>query len=146
MTSDDVRTSDHADATPAYAWAWLPGHAEPVVVGRLRQRGDRIVFGYGESYLARPDALSLYGPELPLRPGTIEPLDALAMPGCLRDGSPDAWGRRVIEARLGVAGQRLERDRLSPGVGEQPLRCPGLSNESDRVCRPVRHSDPRRTP
>lgn len=82
-----------------FVWVWLPGAVEPVVAGRLGSSGDHFVFAYGQSYLARHDAVSLYRPELPLRSGPIEPIGGLDLPGCLRDGSPDAWGRRVILAR-----------------------------------------------
>lgn len=93
-------TSDHPDRV--YVWTWLPGETHPIVAGLAEVRGGRMRFAYGRSYLARPEAISLYGPELPLREGWSEPLGALTMPGSLRDGAPDAWGRRVIEARLGV--------------------------------------------
>jgi serine/threonine-protein kinase HipA len=84
----------------AFVWAWLPGTTEPVVAGRVvAVNGDRYVFAYGQSYLARPDAVPLYTPELPLREGPIEPRQNLLLAGCLRDASPDAWGRRVILAR-----------------------------------------------
>lgn len=86
----------------AFVWTWLPGQVEPVVAGALSYRGSGLRFVYGESYLARDDKISLYGPELPLGPGWIEPDGYLDLAGCLRDGAPDAWGRRVIEARLGV--------------------------------------------
>ncbi len=84
----------------AVVWTWLPGATEPVPAGRLREAQGRLAFAYARSYLARADAISLYGPELPLRSGPIEPLPGLAMPSCLRDGSPDAWGRRVIATRM----------------------------------------------
>lgn len=84
----------------AFVWAWLPGAGEPVVAGRVvAVNGGRYVFAYGRSYLARPDAVALYAPELPLREGPIEPRPDLPLAGCLRDASPDAWGRRVIMAR-----------------------------------------------
>lgn len=84
----------------AFVWAWLPGATEPVVAGRVvALDGERYVFAYGQSYLARPDAVPLYAPELPLRGGPIEPRPNLPLAGCLRDASPDAWGRRVIMAR-----------------------------------------------
>lgn len=88
-------------------WTWLPGHTDPVVAGVARPRGNVVEFGYGRSYLDRPGAISLYGPELPLRSGWIAPRTTLSIPGCLRDASPDAWGRRVIEARLGVGENSL---------------------------------------
>ena len=66
----------------AYVWAWLPGETRPVVAGRLAVAGDRLVFNYGRSYLERDNAISLYAPELPLRPGTLPLLDGLRMPSC----------------------------------------------------------------
>ena len=89
-----------ADATEAYVWIWLPGETEPVVAGRLTQDGDRLLFTYGASYRERQDAIPIYEPELPLQRGTIAPKPGLSMPSCIRDGSPDAWGRRVIINRL----------------------------------------------
>ena len=96
MTSEPPATSSPREA---YAWVWLPAAVEPVVAGLLERVGDAITFTYGRSYLARDDAVSLYGPELPLRPGRIEPLPGLRMASCLRDAGPDAWGQRVILAR-----------------------------------------------
>ncbi|WP_038130601.1 type II toxin-antitoxin system HipA family toxin [Thioclava indica] len=84
----------------AYVWIWLPGETEPVVAGRITQSGDSYTFNYGTSYLNRKDAIPIYEPELPLRRGLIEPAAGLSMAGCIRDGSPDAWGRRVIINRL----------------------------------------------
>ncbi|MCR8726686.1 type II toxin-antitoxin system HipA family toxin [Frigidibacter sp. ROC022] len=89
-----------AEATEAFVWMWLPGATEPVVAGRLDQDGDRLLFTYGASYRRRKDAIPIYEPELPLREGVIEPINGLSMPSCIRDGSPDAWGRRVIINRL----------------------------------------------
>lgn len=89
-----------AAATAAFVWIWLPGATEPVVAGRLDSDGDRLPFIYGASYRRRNDAISIYDPELPLKEGLIEPANGLKMPSSIRDGSPDAWGRRVIMNRL----------------------------------------------
>lgn len=94
-----------APYSEAYVWIWLPGATEPVVAGLLSQQGGTLVFNYGRSYLARPDAIAMYVPELPLRPGVIPLLPGLNMPSCIRDASPDAWGRRVlINRKLGMKG------------------------------------------
>lgn len=87
----------------AYVWVWLPAQTQPVVAGRLAAEGDTLVFNYGRSYLARTDAISLYEPELPLRPGALPLPPGLTMPSALRDAAPDAWGRRVILNRLSGA-------------------------------------------
>lgn len=89
-----------SDASTAYVWIWLPDAEAPVVAGRVDQRADRLIFGYGRSYLERPDAISIYEPELPLRPGPTEPLPTLQAAGCLLDAGPDSWGQRVILNRL----------------------------------------------
>ena len=93
------------DYDQAYVWIWLPGEIRPVVAGVLQRSDDRLLFNYGKSYLARKNAISIYAPELPLRPGELPLVDGLIMPGCIRDGSPDAWGRRVvINRKLSVKG------------------------------------------
>ncbi|MFW7357808.1 MAG: type II toxin-antitoxin system HipA family toxin [Brucella sp.] len=89
-----------ADATEAFVWTWLPGATEPVVAGRLDQDGERLLFTYGASYRRRKSAIPIYEPELPLQEGVIAPINGLTMASCIRDGSPDAWGRRVIINRL----------------------------------------------
>ena len=107
----------HTPYSEAYVWVWLPNAKEPVVAGLLTQQGPQLVFNYGRSYLARPDAISLYAPELPLQPGSISLIPGLNMPSCLRDASPDAWGRRVlIHQKLGVKGAdaaQIELDELT---------------------------------
>src|SRR5690554_3600038 len=95
MMTSDVNTPDSA-----FVWTWLPNETEPVVAGRITAEGERYIFNYGASYLARKDAIPLYEPELPLQRGRIEPLPNMEMASCIRDGSPDAWGRRVIINRL----------------------------------------------
>lgn len=85
----------------AFVWIWLPGAAEAVVCGRLDDRGATVTFGYATSYLARADALPLYGPELPLREGAQHSLSGNRLPLCIDDAMPDAWGRRLVHHRLG---------------------------------------------
>lgn len=91
-----------SESTTAYAWIWLPQETEPVPAGRLDRDGDVLVFTYGRSYLERSNAIALYLPELPLRPGPQTPLVGVVA-GCIRDAAPDGWGQRVIENSL--AGQ-----------------------------------------
>jgi serine/threonine-protein kinase HipA len=91
----------------AFVWVGLPGHTTPVVAGRVhfQRNGARYVFGYGRSYLERPDAISLYTPELPLRTGWQAPRSNMSIASVLRDAGPDSWGQRVILERLhGVKG------------------------------------------
>jgi serine/threonine-protein kinase HipA len=100
-----------SEASPkeAFVWVWLPGEIEPVVAGRLAAAGDQLLFNYGRSFLARKNAVPLYEPELPLRPGVLPLLNGLRMPSCIRDAAPDAWGRRVIlNRRLGAKGSGID--------------------------------------
>ena len=86
----------NSEYTEVYVWIWLPGETEPVVAGKLAAIGTTYVFNYGQSYLQRGNAIPIYDTELPLRQGLLPLLSGLAIPGCLRDAAPDAWGRRVI--------------------------------------------------
>ena len=86
----------NSEYTEVYVWIWLPGETEPVVAGRLTAVGTTYVFNYGQSYLQRGNSIPIYDSELPLRQGLLPLLSGLSIPGCLRDASPDAWGRRVI--------------------------------------------------
>ena len=96
-----------------FVWFWLPDATEPVVAGRIELEGKHLVFNYGRSYLDKHGSLPIYEPELPLKSGAIEPLDGLSMAGCLRDGAPDAWGRRVIINRLlGQKGEAIDIAQL----------------------------------
>lgn len=93
----------------AFVWIWLPGETEPVVAGRLEADNGNIMFNYGKSYLERiggsKPAIAIYEPELPLGSGLLPLPEGLAMPGCIRDAAPDAWGRRVIiNKKLGLKG------------------------------------------
>ncbi|MBT3196201.1 MAG: type II toxin-antitoxin system HipA family toxin [Gammaproteobacteria bacterium] len=80
----------------AYVWIWLPDTETPIVAGLLSQSENQLVFNYGRSYLENPHAIPIYAPELPLQSGTISLVSGLSMPSCIRDASPDAWGRRVL--------------------------------------------------
>jgi serine/threonine-protein kinase HipA len=120
MTSSPRSPGEAPKEAPkeAYVWVWLPGATEPVVAGRLAKGpADALLFNYGRTYLERPEAISLFDRELPLRAGEVAPLSGLTMPGCLRDASPDAWGRRVIINRtmglVGDAAAAVDLDELT---------------------------------
>lgn len=89
-----------------FVWIWLAGRVEPVPAGVLESARGLMRFAYARSYLGRKEAINV-GPELQLRTGWQQPGPGLTVAGCLRDGSPDAWGRRVIEHRLGVGENEL---------------------------------------
>lgn len=132
--------------TELYVWVWLPGDLEPVVAGRLYRPKDRpgnLYFNYGNSYLSRPDAIPLYSPELPLRKGTIAPAEGLAMASSLRDGSPDAWGRRVIIHRLmgKASSPDTELDELTYMLESGSDRIGGLDFQASPTDYVSRNSD-----
>ncbi|MFZ0525456.1 MAG: type II toxin-antitoxin system HipA family toxin [Xanthobacteraceae bacterium] len=106
-------TTSEKKPAEAFVWVWLPGATTPVVAGRLYADGDRLLFNYGRSYLARNEAIALYEPELPLRTGALPLLPGLNMPNCMRDAAPDAWGRRVIlNRRFGKSGKEIDTSEL----------------------------------
>ncbi|MBY0545385.1 MAG: type II toxin-antitoxin system HipA family toxin [Gammaproteobacteria bacterium] len=88
------------NAQEAFVWIWLPHETQPVVAGKLAMANNKLIFNYGKTYLQRENAIAIYDVELPLRQGDLPLLSGLSMPGCIRDGSPDAWGRRVLINRL----------------------------------------------
>lgn len=106
-------TSELQHPREAYAWVWLPQATEPVVAGRLVTVGGEDHFIYGRSYRERPDAIPLYLPELPLGSELIPPPANMPIAGAIRDGAPDAWGRRVIlNKTFGAKGVDLDRLHL----------------------------------
>ncbi len=99
--------------TEAYVWIFLPGEVKPVVAGKLSKDNQSLIFNYGQSYLERQNKISIYEPELPLKSGALPLLRNLTMPGCLRDASPDAWGRRVIiNKKYGAVGSSIDQYQL----------------------------------
>ena len=85
----------------------LPGRTEFTLAGRFRRRraedGTPVgEFVYGRSYLERPDAVEFDPRELPLAAGQRETVRLGGFFGAIRDAMPDAWGRRLLERRLGA--------------------------------------------
>jgi serine/threonine-protein kinase HipA len=87
----------------------LPGATEAVPAGRLTliEQGTQVqasTFAYGRRYVARANAVPVDPVALALLPAQNDqprlPPAGLALFGALRDATPDAWGRRVIENRL----------------------------------------------
>jgi serine/threonine-protein kinase HipA len=80
--------------------------------------------------MSRPEAISLFTPELPLRTGWIDPPEGMAMAGCLWDSSPDSWGQRVIIARLtgllGAAADEVALERTTFLIESGSNRIGGL--------------------
>src|SRR5258706_4107523 len=58
-------------------------------------------FIYNPTYLKRADAVPLDPYELPLVPRRVQTVKLKGIFGPLRDASPDAWGRRIIQKHTG---------------------------------------------
>lgn len=128
-----------------YVYLQLPGTLEVVICGRYERevlRDGRVLgrFIYGKSFRERPDAVPLDPYHLPLAPRRYETARLDGMFGALRDASPDAWGRRVIEKMTGRAdfdeldfllhGPEDRIGALSFGNGPIP---PGRTRKFNRV-------------
>ena len=126
-----------------YAFIQLPGSFEWVICGVLNvndvgQNAYRGIFQYGRSYLARQNVPSLDPYNLPLSDRPQEFTKLRGIPGARRDASPDAWGRRVIQAKLGLQEADLsEVDYLlnGPDDGAGNLRF-GPSTKPPTAARP----------
>jgi len=89
----------------AYVYVQLPGTLEtvPAALLRVQTLPDRTQIGrfrYGDRYLQRQEAVALDPFQLPLAKEVFEFTQLKGIPGAVRDASPDAWGRRVIEHKL----------------------------------------------
>ncbi len=89
----------------AYVYLQMPNSLETVTAGYYEQERrsgvDLGMFVYSPRYLEHRDAVALEPFELPMRPGRAETVKLRGIFGCLRDASPDSWGRRIIERHLG---------------------------------------------
>lgn len=94
-------------------FAYLPGETMAVPAGllSLQEEGATLLsagFVYGLRYLDRPNAVEIDPVSMGLRDRgavrgvELHPVPGLALFGAIRDAAPDAWGRRVIEARRKV--------------------------------------------
>jgi serine/threonine-protein kinase HipA len=89
-----------------FVYITLPGKTEPVTAGRyqldLNRQGVAVgQFVYGRSYLERNDRVEFDPVELKLQVPPFRTTRLRGNFGALRDSSPDAWGRKLIETRLG---------------------------------------------
>lgn len=91
---------------------------------RSRELASR--FSYGTGYLRRPEAIEVDPVSLSIVDREASagkeffPINGLAEFGGIRDAAPDAWGRRVIEARRKVPANSLaEADYLLEAGGDR---------------------------
>lgn len=88
-----------------YVWVYLSDTPLPVVAGRLdvseTPAGNVGRFNYGQSYLARTNAIPIDPVALPLVKGATTFTSLNGFPGVILDACPDAWGKRVIDRLQG---------------------------------------------
>jgi len=111
-----------------FVFAHVDGEWVPCGRLSLLEDGPRLLasnFAYGLRYLARrnnlevdPVALSLQD-KTTVRGKVLFPPNDLAFFGAIRDAAPQAWGRRVIEARLRVPANSLPESRYLVYAGGQ---------------------------
>jgi serine/threonine-protein kinase HipA len=120
--------------TEAYVWVWLPGRETPVVAGRLERVDEVVFFNYGQSYLARADAVPLYLPELLtylLESGSdrIGALDFQASPS---DYAP-RLGSGTLEEMQTAADRLQAGEELSPELAAALLRGTSIGGARPKV-------------
>ena len=96
-----------------FVYITLPGQTEAVTAAKyqLTVARDGTAMGklvYGKSYLARRDCVELDPVELKVRGPAYSTARLRGAFGALRDAAPDAWGRKLIEKRLGAAAEMPE--------------------------------------
>lgn len=122
----------------------LPGETAAVPAGRLTmiEQGPQVqasTFAYGRRYVARRNAVPVDPVALALEAGRNGeervPAAGLAMFGALRDATPDAWGRRVIENRLGAPPNGLPESSYLDHAG--PHRAGALDVRESPISQPA---------
>lgn len=119
---------------------WAPAGRLSLLESGVETIGAR--FAYGLKYIRRPDALPIVSTAAGWLPGreTLEgiefyPEQGVPLFGAIRDAAPDAWGRRVIEARLKVPANALPESRYLLEAGAN--RAGALDIRADLNTSPV---------
>jgi serine/threonine-protein kinase HipA len=99
-------------------------------------------FAYGLRYLDRPNAIEVDPVSLGLhdrkgiRGKVLLPAHTLPLFGGIRDAAPDAWGRRVIEAKLKVPANSLSESDYLLHAGSERVGALDLRSATDAPPRP----------
>ncbi len=118
----------HSSSRSLYVFAHLDGEFVPAGKLDLFEQGNHLAastFAYGQRYIERPTALEIDPVGLSLRDrskvrGTLlVPPNGLAFFGGIRDATPDAWGRRVIESRHQVPANSLPESTYLLDAGSE---------------------------
>lgn len=117
----------------AYVYLQLPQSMEVVTAGFYELDFPQGVptgsFVYNPAYLQRADAVPLDPYELPLAPRRVQTVKLKGIFGPLRDASPDAWGRRIIEKHT----ERTDLTEVDYLLHSPEDRAGALSFGSDKV-------------
>ncbi len=114
--------------TRLMVFAHLPSGWAPCGQLQLTEEGPAVLassFAYGLNYGKRPDALEVDPVSLSLQHREqvlgqrLLPAAGLTEFGGIRDAAPDAWGRRVIEAKLKVPANSLPESQYLLHAGSE---------------------------
>ena len=129
-----------------YVFAHLAGEFVPAGKLELVEQGSELLasnFAYGQRYLDRANALEIDPVSLGLRQRDavrgkrLVPANGLKFFGGIRDAAPDAWGRRVIEARHQAPANSLPESTYLLEAGSERV---GALDVRMQLADPARHS------
>lgn len=107
----------------------------------VRSRALASRFSYGTGYLHRPHAIEVDPVSLTIADREASagkeffPVNGLEEFGGIRDAAPDAWGRRVIEARRKVPANALaEADYLLEAGGDRVGALDARASLTEQIC------------
>ena len=107
----------------------------------LQEQGGQLLgstLAYGLNYLKRPDAIEIdpvslaMGDRERVRGQRLRPANQLPFFGGIRDAAPDAWGRRVIEAKLRVPANSLPESQYLIHAGSERVGAHGLQHPREQ--------------
>jgi serine/threonine-protein kinase HipA len=126
-----------ATAEQLMTFAHLGGVWAPCGQLTLTEEGPRLLassFAYGMNYLKRPGALEVDPVALSIADKAavtakrLLPVAGLPFFGGIRDAAPDAWGRRVIEAKLKVPANSLPESQYLLHAGSDRVGALDIRN------------------
>ncbi|WP_124948953.1 type II toxin-antitoxin system HipA family toxin [Sulfuriferula thiophila] len=140
-----------ATTTSLYVFAHIDGEFAPA--GKLNlaehdQQTAASTFTYGLRYIERPNAIEIDPVGLSLKPienvtgKLLVPPNGLSFFGGIRDAAPDAWGRRLIEARLRVPANSLPESAYLLGAGSDRAGALDIRTSLDAPAQDSRGSAP----
>lgn len=138
-------------STGLYVFAHLDGAFAPAGKLTLTEQGQQTIastFGYGQRYIERPNAIEIDPVGLGLQPKDsvrgklLAPPNGLSFFGGIRDAAPDAWGRRLIEARLRVPANSLPESAYLLGAGSDRVGALDVRTSLDAAVQNTREPAP----